>query len=445
MLRVRLENNPDYAKSIVTAYAATFLNIVVQIILVPLYLRYLGKAEFGVLMILLAGINYLSFGVAWASSGAQRIMGEQWASGSPTELNQTYGLVKFIFVGYALLVGLLLIGGSWLVGDLGQGMVEGANFCIKNQTAIAMAIYLVIFFDFNVDRLTLIAIGKQAIANTLAMVAQIIFILCVIPALDAETGLTGIMMAFALGFAACRILSWIVLRRHGIKFQGPRSSDGSTLKRLIGPMGLGYAAYGILLMSLLQGDALLLGWLGDATMVAEFVLIWKIADVLAQMLWRIPETLVPYLVHMETSGDHERLERLYITGQRWMTVTALCVGIAYALFGGAVVELWVGEENAPNNPLAYALAGGCIFWLVSARLPAIFAFSLVRLRPLNMVLAGELAGKVIFTLALFPFIGYLAPLLATNVVHLFGVAYYYRRAGAGALKEARPQTAPSAR
>ncbi len=435
MLRQRLENNPDYAKSIVTSYAAAILNIVVQIILVPLYLQHLGKSEFGVLMILLAGINYLTIGVAWASSGAQRIIGEQWISEGFDEVSLTYGLVKVIFVGYALLVGLLLMAGTWFIGDMMQAGANGESLGITNSTALAMAVYLVVFFDFNVDRLTLSAIGKQAAANTLAMVAQIIFIVCVIPALDARMGLTGIMVAFSIGYAICRVLSWAVLRRQRIRFRDPRSSDGGTLRRLIGPMGLGYAAYGVLLMSLLQGDALLLGWLGGATMVAEFVLVWKIADVLAQMLWRIPETLVPYLVHMEAAGEHKRLERLYKTGHQWMAVAALCSGVAFAFLGGPVVELWVGEENAPDNALAYALAGGCIFWVVSARLPAIFAFSLVRLRPLNMVLAGELAGKLVLTLALFPFMGYMAPLLATNTVHVFGVAYFYRKVGAASLRE----------
>lgn len=437
-----MRHNPDFFKSIVTSYASAILNIVVQAILVPLYLKYLGKPEFGVLMILLAGINYLTIGVTWASSGAQRIIGEQWASNSTADLKETYGLVKLIFVGYALLMSLLLVGATWLVGSVGNGLVESFNLGLDSRTVLALAMYLVIFFDFNVDRLTLTAIGKQAAANLLVMIAQLVFILSVIPALDAETGLTGIMIALAAGHAVSRGLSWIILRRQGIAFQFPKLSENNPLKRLIGPMGLGYAVYGVLLMSLLQGDALILGWLGGATIVAEFILVWKVADVLAQLLWRIPEALVPYLVHMETHGEHERLERLYKTGQRWMTFAALFSGAMFAIFGSDVVVLWVGEDNAPDNALAYALAGGSVFWVVSARLPAIFAFSLVQLRPLNMVMAGELAGKVIITLGLFPFMGYVAPLCATNAVHIFGAAYYYRKAGSDSLKLAQKKTTP---
>lgn len=110
-----------------------------------------------------------------------------------------------------------------------------------------------------------------------------------------------------------------------------------------------------------------------------------------------------------------------------MTGIAAVAAVGYAAFGPTVVRLWVGAENAPDAPWAFVLAGGAIFWLVSARLPAIFAFSLLRLRPLNIAIATEVAAKIALLLVLFPVAGYYSPLIAVNAAHLGGVAILYRR------------------
>jgi hypothetical protein len=94
-----------------------------------------------------------------------------------------------------------------------------------------------------------------------------------------------------------------------------------------------------------------------------------------------------------------------------------------------VVELWIGIENTPDSHVAYILAGGAIFWLASARLSTIIAYSLLNLRPLNILQAVELGSKIIITFILFPYTGYLAPLIAINIVHILGVAIWYRRLG----------------
>ena len=143
------------------------------------------------------------------------------------------------------------------------------------------------------------------------------------------------------------------------------------------------------------------------------------------MLSRVPEALAPYIVHMDTRGEVERLERTYRQGQRWIWAIAAAGGVFYAVFGHFIVSLWVGAENAPDDPLVYVLAGAALVWLAGARLPAVYAYAMVRLRALIVVTFVEVAGKVALTVALFPWIGYLAPLVAINVVHLSGIALGY--------------------
>jgi O-antigen/teichoic acid export membrane protein len=201
---------------------------------------------------------------------------------------------------------------------------------------------------------------------------------------------------------------------------------GPLISRLIGPMGGGFLLYGIFLL-LLQADVIIVGVLGGAEVAAQFVLVWKIAEVLILLIWKMPEHLIPYLIHLDAGGRRERLAEIYAQADKVLVGCSLIAGVGYAVWGGVLVEFWVGAGHAPDDAWAFALAGGAIFWLGIARLPAVFAYSLVRLRELNFVAGGETIGKLVLVLVSFPWLGYLAPLAALNVMHVAITARAYRR------------------
>lgn len=425
-LAKRAVRNRDYSWSVVSSYMALLLNIVVQILLVPLYLDHLGKAQFGILIVVLASINYLGFGVIWASSGVQRILGEMHVHKEIDNFQRTWGLCKAIYVLYAIAVSALALGVVWIWGGR---FVDNDPQLLSDLTVMLFfgAAYMVFFYDLNVDRLVMNATGNQAHGNVFAIISQLGFALFVVPSLYAGWGLPGVMAANFFGVFVAWCGSGLWLRFRKMHAQRPNGSDKETLKRLIGPMGMGYMAYGVLLLTLLQADAVLLGVLGGATMVADFVLIWKVAEVGMQALWRLPESMVPYLIHMDAQNDKERLKSIYQSARKAMIFAAAVAGVVYALAGQFIVEIWVGEENAPDEPWGYVLAGGALFWMVSARLPAVYAYSLVRLKPLVKVVGLEVGLRLLVFVILFPIAGLLAPLLSVNVVHLMGVAYLYQR------------------
>jgi len=346
----RIKNNPDYGWSIATSYGHIGLNIVVQILLVPLYLHHLGKIEFGVLMIVLGAVNYLGLGIGWVSSGAQRIMGEFFAQNEREKLQRTYTLSKIIFVVYALLTGGIALGLVWSLQD--TLFPDNPSLAVATIRMVALGVvYVVVLYDFNVDRLILISIGKQAWANALSILSLAVFALAVFPVLSHGGGLVSVMAALLLGVIVARGISYILVRKQGLTLRWPGSEDRAVLKRLLGPMGLGYGLYGALLLTLLQADTLILGALGGPLLVANFILIWKIADVAMQALWRLPESLIPYLIQMDARGEHKRMQSIYASAQKGMFFAAAIAALSFALFGHKVVVLWVGTEHAPNMPL----------------------------------------------------------------------------------------------
>jgi O-antigen/teichoic acid export membrane protein len=240
--------------------------------------------------------------------------------------------------------------------------------------------------------------------------------------------LKGVMLCLIGGVLGARVTSWLYWRHVGVRigWYWPNSETLPLLRRLIGPMGIGYMLYGAIFLTM-QTDSMIVGWLGGAGAAAEFILVWKAADILVQVIWRIPEYSQPYLIQLDARGEIERLRDGCQKALRWIVLVSVVIGICYALFGPWILRLWVGHENAIENPLAFFLAGGAIFWLGVARLPAVFAYATVRLKRLIKIVSIELIGKVILTFLFFPKIGYIAPLAAINVMHAAGIFLMYRR------------------
>jgi O-antigen/teichoic acid export membrane protein len=130
---------------------------------------------------------------------------------------------------------------------------------------------------------------------------------------------------------------------------------------------------------------------------------------------------------MDACGERELLAIHSRKGLRWMVAISLAIGLSYGLLGPWIVKLWVGSDIRPQSTVAYILAGAVIFWLGSARLPAVVAYSTLRLKSLLQVAGLEVLGKLALSLILFPRIGYLAPLAAINIIHAGGLFVLYRR------------------
>lgn len=408
----------EYPLSLLSSYLAMAAGIVAQVVLVPVYLRTLGADGFGLLVLMLAMINYATVGVGWLSGGLQRILGEAFGTGNNAGFVQAIDVGKIIFLAYGIAAALLGVG---LVAFLDRSRVPlGA--------AIIAGFFLVATYESAIERLALTAAARLAAVNLLQFAQVTAYAVSVVFVLRAGGGLLGVF-ACQLGsvlFARLLLpLCWQGARpiaKHVIGTLRP------LLARLTGRMGGGYFLSVALVVSS-QSDVLVIGWLGGAEAAARYVLLWKIAEVCVTALWRISETWSPILVRMDAMNEHALIRRQYRHVAALLLATAIPAGLAYALLGPWITMLWLGAEHAPKDPLGFVLAGTAIVWVGLARLPSILSYSLARFRVWSVIACVEVAARLTLTVALYPRFGYLAPLVALNIVHLCGIAAAYQWAG----------------
>jgi len=171
-------------------------------------------------------------------------------------------------------------------------------------------------------------------------------------------------------------------------------------------------------------------------MAADFVLIWKIPEILVLLLARIPEGFLPYLIEREIHGDGGSVHRAYDQLVWGVRVVALALGAAYVFAGAGVIRLWVGPDFAPASSWAFVAAGGGLMWLAWARVQMVFAYGLAQLHLVNRLLLTEVVAKIILSIVLIPYLGPMAPVVAINILHAGGMAWVYSRLGRAAVNGA---------
>lgn len=417
-----------YLGALSSSYLVMAASILVQIAFVPLYLKAFGQYQFGVLMVLLSLVNFAVIGIAWMSGGALRLLGEYAGQEDEGAFRRAFGLIKMIYVSYGLGLTLLL---GVLVTGFDQKLFSGGaeeDMLAARATLLLTGIYLVVFFAVAVDRIALTARKQQGVANMAQLAGIAAFAAGVAPWLLIGGDMPGVMALQIVGALVSALFSRRLLNNElpGLKMCVPTKRDANLLLRLGGRTGAGFFLHGALVLALLV-DTALVGWLGGAKAAAEFYLVWKIAEVLVQLIWKLPEPLAPYFVQMDVRGEHVALTRIARLGYALVGAVSLVAGVLYGLFGASLVAMWVGPEKTPDAPFGYALAGGAIFWLGISRLPVVLAGARVALRRLNLAGGVELFGKLAITLLLFPRLGYVAVLLGINLVHVLGASLLYFR------------------
>jgi O-antigen/teichoic acid export membrane protein len=419
----------DYAGALASGYVQIAVNAVVQLAMVPLYLETIGRAGFGILMVLLALATYLAVGALWLTGGTTRTLGEMaanddrvgfaevWSAGRTAALVYTGAVGAFALAILALFPGLL---GSDALGVAGLW-----------PALVLFALNVVASWVLAIDRVGLNVTRHQTWSNVLGIGAQLVFVALAVPMLLGDGGsLANVTGALLVGNLVALVAAGVLWRRLGYRLSWWQNLRAQR-RRVAGMLtrrGRDFTLYGVLSLTL-QADILIISFIGGPLLAADFALVWKIAEVVVVALGRFPDALQPRIIQHDVRGEHDELAISIRRIDHLMIVAAATFGVIYAFAGPAVVEMWVGADNAPHGPLAlygYMLAGGAAFWLAITKLPIAAAFVTLRLRPMVAIMSVELTAKIALIAALVGTVGFLAPLAAINITHVLGAAWAYR-------------------
>ena len=425
---LKANNNPDFAAAIVIGYGLMAFQVVVQILLVPLYLTAFGTYRFGALMILMGFIGLAFVLVGALYTVMLRLFGEAINAQDDGKLSVLYFSSKLLSLGIGLICGILFI----TIEFLRPVFFDDAPPEFRGEILGALSLsilHLVLLCELSVEQSILAAKGRQAAANLVTLTGLVIFAITVVPVLLLDGGLIEVMVCFIVADIGSRVFAYSVSRRYlHIRLSAPFSQYGAAVRDILSSQAQRYFAFTAMTV-VLQADMLIVATIGGPLAAAKFVLVWKIAEMLTLVISRVTQHLQVEFVGMDLRGERDRLIRIYRKIYGALFIAALSLGLLYGLFGHWIVALWVGQDAVPGETWAFGLAGLTILWLGIARLPITLALSLDQITPLVKLTGLELAAKLLVIYILFPQWGYLAPMIAISAAHLLGIAYGYYALG----------------
>ena len=195
----------EYPLSLLSSYLAMAGNIIAQVVLVPVYLTTLGADGFGLLVLMLAMINYATIGVGWLSGGLQRILGEAFGTRNNAGFVQATRCRQVYFP--CLTAPPQHCSGSALSQVLDRSQVPlGA--------AIIAGIFLVASYELAIERLALTAAARLAAVNLLQFAQVLAYAISVVFVLRAGGGLIGVFACQLGSVLFARILLPLCWRGH---------------------------------------------------------------------------------------------------------------------------------------------------------------------------------------------------------------------------------------
>ena len=297
----------SYLNAVLSGYLLLGAHMLTQIILTPFYLNILGVEKFGILMILLNIVTFAVFGISWFSGGLVRLLGEYWSKNNFVKFNETLILGKYVFTSYSLTISILSLLLFYLLSKFGY--FSG----IKISTIILISIYFILNYEALSERQAFIATNWQALGNFIELIKVIVFAVTIYFFLPFFKNIDFIFYALILGVLSQRIITGLYLKIK-LKFSSWGKFNKKMLpdfKRFAGKEGFYYFSFGTLLL-LLQLDVVIIGIIAGPTVAGKFVLLWKIPEVMGLILGKIPSTLEPKIIHIDSHSKISKFRSVFL-------------------------------------------------------------------------------------------------------------------------------------
>ena len=414
----------------------------VMLATVPLVVKGLGQAGYGVYALVTAIVGYFAVIDINVTAGSVKYIAEHHARGDQDKVVETvsFGLVTYAALGLLGALGLLL-GARWLITGVfavPPALVPEAVPTLQLAALGFLAGQLQVYLNSVPQSLM-----RYDMSARIEMVFGTLVPLATVGVLLLGYGLFELVLLRVVASGAHCLVLWRAIRRllPGFRWRWPRARIRSEL--------LAFSAYSCLArfatLSYVHADKLIIGALAGVTALAYFTVAATLANRVLGLSFRLSGVLFPAASALAASGELLRLDRVYLKATRYVVFLNAAILVLVAVFAHQILRYWMNENFARHGALVLAVMALAQFVDSLTSLPSLVndgmghprisgLFALARaLAGLGIVYAGvaawgidgaawgHLLGSLLFTTAFLAFVhGRTVP---TRLGRLLGQGY----------------------
>lgn len=336
-----------------TSYLYFIINILMNIILVPIMLHFMGREEYGLWMTIISIVGYvgvLDFGVAFSVS---KYVAEYYAKGDKQGLGKMLSTSLLI---YSVLGSLALIVVVIISALLAQFL--GLSGHLADKAAIAFLISgmnLAVTFPSNVIGGVLAGHQKVAQLNITNIIAILMNSILSVISLWLGFGVIGIAFVLLLSGISVTLMRLFYIFKSLPEVQITYKYFD---RRMLGRI-LSFSFFMFVLsiggQIVFNTDNIVIAKFIGVAAVTAYAIAFKVNQYAMAFINKLSDVFFTFYSELEAIGDKEKLKIYFLESAKMSMAIAVPIIIILLFWGASIIGFWVGNENFVGMSVLYVL------------------------------------------------------------------------------------------
>ncbi len=320
----------------------------IQLVFVPLYVKFLGMEAFGLIGFFIMLQSLLSLLDLGLSTTLNRELACRSANGNAQEARDLVHTMEWIYWSIAILIAVgIIVVAPWIARSWVN--VKGLPAQSVQHAIALMGLLIAVQWPFSLYSGGLMGLQKQVLLNTIRVSMS------TIQAGGAVLVLWLISQSIEAYFIWQIVIVGIqtVVTGYFLRSSLPKSAKAATfnrdLLRQCWRFAAGMTGISAVTIILTQTDKVILSKLLSLEQFGYYVLAFTLCSGLIFLVFPFPAALFPKLSELVATGKTEELSRLYHKGCQAVSLFVFPAGTLIALFPQEILMLWTRDPRIVEN------------------------------------------------------------------------------------------------
>ena len=332
------------ARNVSARYLAIAIEMVIGLVMLPFNLAHLGKAEYGLWMLMAAMTVHFSTLELGYGSGLVKFVAQYRAQRDARALNEIASTLFCVFAALALVAYLIVVAVAFNIDHLFA--LSADQISTGRTVLLIIGIYVALNFPFSVYGGIVSGFQRYDVNSTMAVVTTLTVALINVAVLQAGYGLVTLVAATT----AVRIFAYFVYRRNAYKVFPALRIRPSLFRRARLREVTGFSVYASIIdwanKLNYQLDQVVIGvFLGSAA-----VAVWSPAERIISGVQRLTNqlngVLFPTMVDNDALQKRAQLQSILLQGTRLSLAMVVPIAAALIALADPLVHAWLGRQAA---------------------------------------------------------------------------------------------------
>jgi O-antigen/teichoic acid export membrane protein len=410
-------------KNVTSSWSGLAVNVAVGFFLSPFILHHLGDDAFGLWVLIFSLTGYYGLFDLGIRSSLVRYVSKFQATNDRDQLSRMINTTLFSYTCLGLILMIPTVVGSFYVNRLFH--VPAAFLQDARILFFMVGSSLALGFPLGVSGGILEGLQSFYVLSLTNIFSTLLRAVLIVLALTHGLGLlTVAFITVALPLLASVVRAVIAQRILPIRYRW-HHVDRQAFKQV--------ANYGsITFMIIVAGrlrfrtDAVIIGSFLSVSAITYFSIGSRLVDYATEVVSNMAQIFTPMSSQFHAVGDNERLQKIFLTGNRACALIIFPICISLLILGKSVIEAWVGPRYVSSyTVLVILLIPTTLYYAQSASNRMLFGMSLHK--SLAIVVLIEGIANVVLSIALIRPLGIVGDAIGTAIPLLCTAIFFLPR------------------